>query len=67
MSLDHGFRIDVTNTDIRMAKARWLAAWVSDISNERVSDLYEEYAQLVATQARQTADGVSRPKLRLVR
>jgi len=65
MSIDHGFSVDVTTTDIRLAKARWLAAWISDASNESVSDLCEEYAQLA--KAKPIADEVRRPKLRLVK
>ncbi|HEY5516444.1 MAG TPA: hypothetical protein VIK12_09590 [Pengzhenrongella sp.] len=65
MSQDREFRVDITNTDIRSAKVSWLTAWESDAPNDRVSDLYEDYARLVSAQAQQIADAVrlSRPRL----
>lgn len=66
MSFDRAFRIDITNNDIRLAKIDWLAAWESDAPNDRVSDLYEDYARLVSAQAQQIADDVRRARPRLV-
>ena len=66
MSSDRELRIDITTSDIRQAKVAWLTAWESDAPNDRVSDLYEDYAALVSAQALQIADGVLRARPRLV-
>ena len=66
MSSDRELRIDITTSDIRLAKVAWLTAWESDAPNDRVSDLYEDYAALVSAQAQQIADGVRRARPRLV-
>ncbi len=67
MSLDHHkLHIHVTNEDICLAKARWLAAWQFDASNDRVCDLYDVYVQSISAQAKQIAHVVLRPPLRLV-
>ena len=66
MSADRELRIDITNDDIRQAKVAWLSAWESDAPNERVSDLYEDYAALVSAQAQQIAESVRRARPRLV-
>jgi len=66
MSADRELRIDITNDDIRQAKVAWLTAWESDAPNERVSDLYEDYAALVSAQAQQIAESVRRARPRLV-
>ncbi|MGV8967109.1 MAG: hypothetical protein ACOH2F_12605 [Cellulomonas sp.] len=66
MSPDRELRIDITNSDIRQAKVAWLVAWESDAPNDRVSDLYEDYAALVSAQAQQIADGARRGRPRLV-
>ena len=66
MSADRELRIDITNDDIRQAKVAWLTAWESDAPNDRVSDLYEDYAALVSAQAQQIAESVRRARPRLV-
>lgn len=66
MSPDRELRIDITNDDIRSAKLAWLASWESDAPNDRVSDLYDDYAALVSAQAQQIADGTRRARPRLV-
>lgn len=65
MPSDHEYLIDITDTDIRLAKVSWLTAWESDASHARVSDLYEDYARLVSGQAQQIADEdrAGRPRL----
>ena len=56
MYIDHEFRVEISNDDIRRAKAFWITAWESDAPNHRVSDLYDDYAHLVSAQAQQLAD-----------
>jgi len=56
MTSDGDFRIDISDSDIRHAKVSWLTAWESDVTNVRVSALYEEYAGLVRAQAQQIAE-----------
>ena len=56
MTSDREFRIDISDSDIREAKVAWLTAWESDVTNVRVSTLYEEYASLVRARAQQLAE-----------
>lgn len=66
MFLEREIRIDITNHDIRLAKAAWLTAWESDAPNDRVADLYVDYAALISAQAQQIADDVRSARPRLV-
>jgi len=63
---DREIGVEINNSDVRVAKAEWLAAWESDASNDRVSTLYDDYVRLVSAQAQQIAEVVRRSKPRLV-
>lgn len=63
---DREIGIEISNNDVRLAKADWLAAWESDAPNDRVSALYDDYVRMVSAQAQQFADDVRRSRPRLV-
>ena len=56
MPSDDELRIDITNSDIHLAKVAWLTAWESDAPNARVASLYDDYTRFVSAQAHQIAD-----------
>jgi hypothetical protein len=55
---EDGWRIDVTDADIRAAKRLWIAARDSDASDAEVDRRYDDLRLLVHAQAQQIADDV---------
>jgi hypothetical protein len=55
---EDGWRIDVTDADIRAAKRVWIAARDSDATDAEVDRRYDDLRLLVHAQAQQIADDV---------
>jgi hypothetical protein len=55
---EDGWRIEVTDADIRAAKRLWIAARDSDASDAEVDRRYDDLRLLVHAQAQQIADDV---------
>lgn len=51
-----GWRVDVTNDDIRAAKRAWQDASENGADNDEIARRYSTYRQLVVGQAQQIAD-----------
>ena len=51
-----GWRVDVTNDDIRAAKRAWQDASENGADNDEIARRYATYRQLVVGQAQQIAD-----------
>jgi uncharacterized protein YecT (DUF1311 family) len=50
------WRIEVTDSDIRVAKRAWIAARDGDAPEAAVDRLYEDLRMLISAQAQQIAD-----------
>jgi hypothetical protein len=55
---EDGWRIDVTDADIRAVKRLWIAARDSDAGDAEVDRRYDDLRLLVHAQAQQIADDV---------
>jgi hypothetical protein len=55
---DDTLRMEITDTDVRMAKRDWLAARDGDATGAAVEQAFWFYTRLISTQAQQIADDV---------
>lgn len=55
-----GWRVDITNADVREAKHRWLVAHDGGGPDALIDLLYQDYAHLISAQAQQIAEDVRR-------
>lgn len=51
-----GWRVDVTNVDVREAKHRWLVADDGGGPDALIDLLYQDYVHVISAQAQQIAD-----------
>lgn len=60
-----GWRVDITNADVREAKHRWLVAHDSGGPDALIDLLYQDYVHLISAQAQQIADDLRRGRTSL--